>query len=199
MMKKSRESRGGSQGPESNTRRGADSGSRLSMLDSRRENAFTLIEIMVVVGIMAVILSMGIPSIYKAMKKEGMRKATSDVAEVCSLARARAILGGSPVDVVFYPLEGRLEIGGGGGDASAAPPTVSAGTSSGAQIDQDITIEMLDVNLLEYRESEWVRVRFYPNGTSDEMTLILRSSKNEWKQVTLEVTTGLASVDDVVR
>jgi hypothetical protein len=53
---------------------------------------------------------------------------------------------------------------------------------------------MLDVNLSEYRESDFVRVRFFPNGTSDEMTLILRSSQNEQRGITLEVTTGLASV-----
>jgi hypothetical protein len=57
----------------------------------------------------------------------------------------------------------------------------------------------LDINLSEYRESEWARVRFFPNGTSDEMTLVLRSEKNEWRKVSLEVTTGLASVDNVVQ
>jgi len=167
---------------------------------TRRVLAFTLIEVMVVVGIMGIILTMGIPSIYKLLKKEGMRKATSDVEEVCNRARALAILGGKPTAVMFYPLDRRLVVeGGGGGNAGGEQPSVTASSSSGAQIDEDITIEMLDINLLEYRESEWARVRFYPNGTSDEMTLVLRSSKNEWKQVTLEVTTGRTSVDDVVR
>lgn len=181
--------------------------SREPRVESRApSSAFTLIEIMVVVGIMGIILAMGIPSIYKLMRKEGMRKATSDVAEICSRARARAILSGEPAAVMFHPLERRLEVeggggggGGGSGDAGAEPPTVAASSSSGAQLDEDISIEMLDINLLEYRESEWARVRFYPNGTSDEMTLVLRSSKSQWKQVTLEVTTGLVSVDDVVR
>jgi len=169
------------------------------------KSAFTLIEVMVVVGIMGIILAMGIPSIYKAVRKEGMRKATSDVVEVCSHARAQAILHGTPVDVVFYPLEGRLAIGGGpasstggenvGEETRPSPPS----SGSSAQIPDDISIEMLDINLSEYKESEWARVRFYPNGTSDEMTLILRSSKNDWKKVSLEVTTGLTSVDNVVQ
>jgi hypothetical protein len=38
-------------------------------------------------------------------------------------------------------------------------------------------------------------VRFFPNGTCDEMTLVLRSDKNEWRTISLEVTTGLASVE----
>jgi prepilin-type N-terminal cleavage/methylation domain-containing protein len=164
--------------------------------------AFTLIEIMVVVAIMGLILATGIPSIYHIWKKEGMRQAVGDVVEVLSNARAQAILRGSPTEVVFHPLDRRFEIG--GGTVSVAPsPEVEAenfarppapGSGQAGQFSADINIEMLDVNLLEYRESEFVRVRFFPNGTSDEMTLILRSSKNEQRGVSLEVTTGLASV-----
>jgi len=200
-MKESRKSKVESRRPRMETWRRLARAPRSSTFDPRPYRAFTLIEVMVVVGIMGIIVAMGIPSIYKLLKKEGMRKATSDVEEVCNRARARAILGGAPTAVMFHPLDRRLDVegGGGGGDAGAEQPSVSASSSSGVQINEDITIEMLDINLLEYRESEWARVRFYPNGTSDEMTLVLRSSKNEWKKVTLEVTTGRTSVDDVVR
>ena len=166
---------------------------------------FTLIEVMVVVGIMGMILAAGIPSLYKLTQKEGLRKVTSDVVEVCSKARAQAILRGTPVDLIFHPRERRLEVG-----AAVAPAAerAGAGVDSGgrtpavapvkeAQIPEDMVIEMLDINLSEYRDSEWARVRFFPNGTSDELTLVLHSSKNEWKKITLEVTTGLASVDNV--
>ena len=170
---------------------------RASPAERHASDAFTMIEIMVVVGIMAVILTMGAPSIYRLLRKEGMRKATSDVVEVLNLARSRAILGGSPTEVVFHPLERQLSVGGGGGDSEK--PSVTGGASSEAKIDEDITIEMLDINLMEYKDSEWARVRFYPNGTSDEMTLVLRSGNNEWKKITLEVTTGYTSVDDVTR
>jgi len=167
--------------------------------------AFTLIEIMVVIAIMGLILATGIPSIYQIWKKEGMRQAVSDVVEVCSNARARAIFSGSQVEVVFHPLERRYEIGGGSvstapaseveaESAATPPPTPPSGSGQAGQFSADIVIEMLDVNLSEYRESEFVRVRFFPNGTSDEMTLILRSSKNEQRGITLEITTGLASV-----
>jgi prepilin-type N-terminal cleavage/methylation domain-containing protein len=172
--------------------------------------AFTLIELMVVLGIMAIIMAMGIPSILRIWRKEGMRKATSDVVEVCSKARAQAILSGSPMDVVFHPLERRLEIGGGSGGGGGSPPRTEgegefaverratpSSSDSSAQISEEIMIEMLDINLSEYKDSEWARVRFFPNGTSDEMTLVLRSDKNVWRKVSLEVTTGLASVDDV--
>ena len=202
-MKMSRKSKAEGRGPESSVLCAANSDARPPTLGTRPGNAFTLIEVMVVVGIMGIILAMGIPSIYKLMSKEGMRKATSDVEDVCRNARARAIFSGAPMDVVFHPLERRLEVSGGspspeaGGEPVAGRTSSPASSSSGAQIDEDITIEMLDINLSEYKDSEWARVRFYPNGTSDEMTLVLRSSKNEWKKVTLEVTTGFTSVDNV--
>ena len=165
-----------------------------------------MIELMVVVGIMGLILAAGIPSLYKLMQKEGMRKVTSEVVEVCGKARAQAILRGAPVDVMFYPLEHRLTISGASAptpqsaeDILDEKPAVTPGEGQSALIPEDFSIEMLDINLSEYRESEWARVRFYPNGMSDELTLVLRSPKNEYKKITLEVTTGLASIDDVVR
>lgn len=185
---------------------------RRSPLDATRnpQHGFTLIELMVVVGIMGVILTAGAPSLYRLMQKEGMRKVTSDVVEVCSKARAQAILRGTPMEVVFHPRDRRLEVGsapsvspagtdGGAGMVVAEKPSVRPVEGQSAQIPEDFVIEMLDINLWEYRESEWARVRFYPNGTSDELRLVLRSPRNEWKIITLEVTTGLASVDDLRR
>ena len=176
---------------------------RLSPAARHAPAAFTLIEIMIVVAIMGLILATGIPSIYRIWKKEGMRQTISDVREVLENARAQAILRGSPTEVVFHPLERRFEIGGGGLSPAPSPqveaenfakPSPPAGSGQAGQFTADITIDMLDVNLLEYRESDFVRVRFFPNGTSDELTLILSSIKGEQRGITLEVTTGIASV-----
>ena len=48
-----------------------------------------------------------------------------------------------------------------------------------------------DVNMQECKDFDTVKVRFFPNGTCDEMTLILRSKNNEWRRITLEITTAL--------
>jgi len=158
---------------------------------TRATSAFTLIEIMIVVAIMGLILAMGIPPILQASRPDSIRKAASDLREVCNNARARAILNGTTTEVVFHPLEKRFEIGGtasGPGDAPAA-----AGVTG--KLPDDIKIQMLDVNLREYKEEEIARVKFFPNGTSDEMTVVFVNDKNVQRAVSLEITTGLADVD----
>jgi prepilin-type N-terminal cleavage/methylation domain-containing protein len=168
--------------------------------------AFTLIEIMIVVAIMAIIMGMTVPFAYKALRKEGMGQAVSEVVEVCSHARARAIMGGQPTFVVFHPRDGTFEVRGGGAanSAHAAPEesvrpdvqaTLPANSGLSGKLSEHVLIEMLDVNLTEYKDAEEATIRFNPNGTCDEFTLVLHSDKNEWRKISLEVTTGLASVE----
>lgn len=165
----------------------------------RWQRAFTLIELMVVVALMALIAATAVPSIYQLAKKEGMRRAVTDLKEVCSNARAQAIFSGKEVSVMFYPVQRRYGIGGGpvatatpGQAPEAAAPQLEMSPNSGTTgiIPDDIILEMLDVNLSEYKDSEWTRVRFYPNGTSDEMTIVYRSDK-EYRKLSLEPTTAL--------
>jgi prepilin-type N-terminal cleavage/methylation domain-containing protein len=160
--------------------------------DSRPRRAFTLIEIMVVIGILGLILTMGAPPFFRILQPRGMSKAVSEVQEVCSNARAQAILKGTTAEVVFHPLERRFEAV---GLAPGAAQSSTPGSGQAGRFPDDFTIEMLDINLLEYRESDVAHVRFFPNGTSDEMTLIiLRTDTNERRAISLEVTTGLATI-----
>jgi prepilin-type N-terminal cleavage/methylation domain-containing protein len=156
-----------------------------------RQSAFTLIEIMLVIGIFALMIGMGAPSFYQAVKKEPMRKALTGMTEACQAARAQAILQGKTVSLDILPQDRTFSVEGGG--ASGVRP--GAGTSG--EIADSIGIEMLDVNLTEYREADLARVRFFPNGTCDEFTLILRSSRNDWVKLALDPTTGGVSVGSV--
>src|SRR5437588_11642660 len=82
---------------------------------------FTLIEIMIVVGIMGIILTMSVPLVYKVWHRAPMAQALHDVTEVCSNARREAILHGHQVDLVFHG-DGRYEVGGGIGGSSIVSP-----------------------------------------------------------------------------
>jgi prepilin-type N-terminal cleavage/methylation domain-containing protein len=174
--------------------------------------AFTLIEVMVVVAIIGLIAAMGVPSILQTFRKEGMRKAVSDVMDVCSAARARAIFSGQATEVVFHPAEKRLEIADAPANASPAPLAGAALNNSGTTpsepsspnpkgpvvLPDNVDIAMLDINLLDFGGSDVARVRFFPNGTCDELTLVLHSG-DDWEKITLEFSTALASVGPVTR
>ncbi len=64
-----------------------------------------------------------------------------------------------------------------------------------AQLPEGIIIETLDINMsgVEFNDYDQVRVRFYPNGISDEMKMILFDGRNRMG-IELEITTGLANV-----
>jgi len=165
-------------------------------------SAFTLLEVMIVVGIMGIMLTIGVPIVYKVWHRAPINQAIADAVEVLSNARARAILQGKQVDVVFHPKEGRLEIrGAGGSQANKGPVSVGLsahiGSGTSATFPDRVLIEMLDINKLQhdFRDDDEAVIRFFPDGTSDELSLVLVSDQNERREITLEVTTALASVE----
>ena len=154
-----------------------------------QRRGFTLIEIMIVVAILGLVAAMGMPSIMQALHKEGMRKAVSELMDVCASARARAIIANQPVALVFHPAEKSFSVEGGG-------PGGGSTYVSESKLPDGVEFAMLDINLMDFGASEWARVWFFPNGTSDEMTVVLHD-KDSWRKITLEFSTALASVSDV--
>jgi len=157
-----------------------------------RRAAFTLIEIMVVVGIFAVVLGMSAPAFFRAKRGEPMRQTCAELVEVCANARARAILGGQTAGVVFRPGDRSFSVEGAADSNAGKLP----GSGLSGAIPEELGLEMLDVNLAEYREAESVRVRFFANGTADELTVVL-SGRAGWQKITVDPITGFAKVGPV--
>ena len=112
---------------------------------------------------------------------------------------------GTITEVVFHP-KGKPP--GIGRRSQPAKPAWRTGRGSAAQrgsrrpapafrrsFPPDIIIETLDVNMsgMEFNDAEQVRIRFYPNGISDEMRMILFDGRDRMG-IELEITTGLANV-----
>jgi prepilin-type N-terminal cleavage/methylation domain-containing protein len=178
----------------------------------RKVAGFTLIEIMVVVGIMGLIMTLGVPLVYRVWHKAPMNKAVADIVELCSNARARAILQGVTTELVFHSTDGSILIQNAQSTRPAAqrteqgtPPPVPApasaptlpGTGSGlaTHLPDSVAISKLYVSGVDCMDFEQARVRFFPNGTADELILQLLSDKGERVEISLEVTTGLAFVE----
>jgi prepilin-type N-terminal cleavage/methylation domain-containing protein len=166
--------------------------------------AFTLIEIMMVVAIIAIVMTMGMPAIYRLVKLESFRQSVSDVMEACSRARAHAILQGSTMELVIRAEDGQITVQGAGSNHREGPDkmtTIGEATSNAGasvftgQLGKDVGVAMLDVNMMNQMDLPESHVRFYPNGTSDELTLVLQSEKGEMRKITLEATTGLPDVE----
>ena len=174
----------------------------------KEERAFTMLEIMMVVAIIGLIMTMSVPAILRTMHQEPLRKAVNDVKTICYNARAQAILHGVTTTVVFHPQSGGVALSSlaatnstdgfapekPSGESSAAATSGSALNST--KFDDSIIVDMLDVNLSENKDAGEARVRFFPDGTSDEMTLIIHSG-DQYRKITLEVTTGRASVEAI--
>ena len=165
---------------------------RQSAIGNRKfRRAFTLVEIMIVVAIIGLIAAMGLPSIIKVLQKEGMRKAISDVTDVLASARAKAIVSQKTVAVIFHPGEKSFAVDGGG-------PGQGSTYVASAKLPDNVDFAMLDINQQDYGGAEWARVQFFPNGTCDEMTVVLHDH-GDWRKISLEFATGHTRISAVDR
>jgi hypothetical protein len=121
---------------------------------------------------------MGVPSLLPMLRKEGMRTAVGDVTDLLGDARAQAILKGQKTFVSFRPADNVL------GSSIGKSVTLADG----------IAMEAIGINLMDFSETEESRVWFYPNGTSDELTLVLHSG-TDWRKITLEFSTAIADAE----
>jgi hypothetical protein len=169
---------------------------------------------MIVCAIIGMVLAISIPTIYRYFHPDSLEGTVRSLMEACSHARARAILNGTYTELVIRPLDrtyqvtqgsspmpteqpARLESHNVAGEEwrmEDRQPTPAADDGISGRIGDKIIIEMIDVNFVEHKDAEIARVRFYPNGTSDEFTIVLRGENDQWRKISLEVVTGLADL-----
>jgi prepilin-type N-terminal cleavage/methylation domain-containing protein len=143
---------------------------------------FTLIEVMMVVAIIGLTLTMGLPGFLRVLQREGMRKAEYEMVEACKEARRAAIMNNEKTVLVIHPLLGSFEVPG------AYPQK---------QLPNDIAIDILGVNFVQLERADEARVGFLPNGTSDEFTIVLHSSGGIYRKIYLDTVTALPNIEDI--
>jgi prepilin-type N-terminal cleavage/methylation domain-containing protein len=159
---------------------------------------FTLIELMIVLGIILILMGFGVPAFVRTMKKNDMQEAVDAVMEGLKLARATAIMQGTAAEFVLKG-DGTVSVERVSGPATglgqfhgASGPAPSGYT---AQLPESVGPELLEVNFQDHMTADAARVRFFPNGTSDEFTMVLRSAEGERRLIRLEIVTGLAALE----
>lgn len=176
------------------TGRSADIGSR-----HMHVVGFTLTELMMVLAVIGLVLGFGLPAIMRWQPDRSINRTVSELVDVFNTARARAVLGGNTTTVVFKPRQ-RLVLVEGAGPAPGSAETRPAfaglpGLRSTMRLPDNVYIEMLDVNFVEFKDAEECRVRFFPNGTCEELTLVLRSDDGRFVKLWLELTTALPVIE----
>ena len=173
--------------------------------------AFTLIEMLMVVGLIGIFFfAIGIPAFayIRDSDKGPMRQSVLDFQTGLKNARAQAILNQAPMEFVIdrdawgMSIQKARNRGTGG---MPETPVAEQQTSSWGNVEfraslpeeSDVEMDLIQLNFINVTRDPQIRVRFYPNGTSDEFRMILRSSQGEIRTIMLEVITGLVSVENV--
>lgn len=162
----------------------------------RASAGFTLVEIMITLAIMMIVMGVGIPSMYRAMQKNDLMRATRDTVEGCKTARDRAILTGTPYEFVVKQ-SGELDVQAAkvftASESAVTAQKVPAGSTYDAfprKLGEDVMIELIGVNFVDLMQEPEARVRFYPNGTCDEFSVVYRW-KGEQREITMDIITGM--------
>lgn len=173
----------------------------------RRSQGFTLLELMIVIGMAALVMAISIPFVQRTLRRDAVFQAVRLVEDACRNARSTAIFHNATAELVIRPLDKSVSVQPGQSafprfaapdrdpyDDSPPPPRGYARHAAkpvSGHLGDDVHIELLDVNFTEYRDAEEARVRFHPNGTSDEFTIVLRIGASAWRKISLEMVTGL--------
>lgn len=161
---------------------------------------------MIVIAIIGIFLTIGIPSLSRAFDRDDLSRAVHDTIEGCKTARDRAILQGVPwafivkedgtLNIQPVPQEDRSRRAtlstppGNGADSKSVP--AAPYTNFPRKLGEDVMVQMIDVNFISHMELPEARVRFFPNGTADEFTIVYMW-KGLQRNVTIDVVTGQAT------
>jgi Tfp pilus assembly protein FimT len=169
-----------------------------------------MVEILIVIAILGLVLAIAAPQILPTYRREPLRRAANDVVEGLRAARAKAILEAAPVEFVLYGgADGRMTVnrivvphentaadrtGDAQGSEEESKPIEASAPGFEARLDGEVAVTLVEVNFKDQMKEEQARVRFFPNGTSDDFTVVLESRAGV-RKISLDAVTGLADLE----
>ena len=160
-------------------------------------HGFTLIEIMIAISIMAIVMTVGVPMAWRALQKDELARAVKDTLEGLKIARDRAILQGIPYEFVIRE-DGQLNVvpatvPRAEGEPAPEPKKETVEAPYAAfprQLGENVMIQLIDVNFVDHMQLPEARVRFHPNATCDEFTVVY-AYEGEQRVLTVDIVTGI--------
>jgi Tfp pilus assembly major pilin PilA len=165
----------------------------------------------IVIGMAGLVMTITIPFVQRTIHRDAVYQAVHLVEDACRNARAAAIFQNATTELIIHPQDKAFSVRPGrapapvrraavGQDDSAPAPAAGSAFQAtvkpfSGRLGDDVSIEMLDVNFIELKHEEEARVRFHPNGTSDEFTVVMRIGGNAWRKITLDLVTGLPTLE----
>jgi hypothetical protein len=111
-----------------------------------------------------------------------MRKAEYDMINACKEARRAAIMNNKTASLVLHPVDHTFEV---------------PGAFAMTQLPDDVNIDTLGVNFIESKDFDQATVHFFPNGTSDEFTILLHSAGGTMIEIDLDTIAALPVIKDI--
>lgn len=162
-------------------------------------SAFTLIEMMMVVGLIAILFAVGIPSFVRAQNQRPMKVATESLLELCSQARGEAIMSGRTVELRINAAEFEFSFAATGPVTEtvvAMDPGAGRRPQSGSfKLPEQVGIQLVKVNNIIWEHGaafDELVVRFFSNGTADELQMAIESLTREVRLFTVDPVTARA-------
>lgn len=177
-----------------------------------RWRAFTLLEVMIVIGMAAMVMTITIPFVQRTIRRDAVYQAVHVVQDACQNARAAAIFNNATSELIIRPQDKEFSVRSGRATSLAIRRPDEAGEGQGnnggggsafranvkpfsGRLGDDVSIELLDINFTEYKTEEEARVHFHPNGTSDEFTIVMRIGASAWRKISLDLVTGQPTLE----
>jgi prepilin-type N-terminal cleavage/methylation domain-containing protein len=133
---------------------------------------FTLIEVLLVLVVLAIAGVIAYPALQPALESVRAENAARRTAAFLDDVRRRSVLGRVQLEVACAPREGRLALRGGSGEPREF------------RVPEGTTIASCRPD----------RVRYFPQGSSSGMVLVLRDPRGRERRVAVGAFTGLAAV-----